>query len=59
MVRFEGSENIVWYSIRNFDYYCYDVYHKNTDDILNDLKTDFGESSNPAKVLRFLDYFIS
>ena len=54
-----GSENMARYAIRNLDYYCDDVYHKTTDDILEDLKTDFDESNNPAKVLRFLDDFVS
>lgn len=46
-------------NIRHFDFYCKDVYNKETDVILKDLKEDMQQTRSSSKVLNFLDGWVS
>ena len=45
--------------LTNLDLYCKDKYDRDTDTVLDDLRTDMEITRSPAKVLRFLDDFVS
>ena len=51
------SRNATQSAVINLDFYCEDVYEKNSDTVLKDLKKDLDETNNPGKVLRLLDRF--
>jgi len=57
--RSEPALETVEAQLKSLDYYSMDMYHRNTDEILADLKANMQETQSPAKILRYLDDYVS
>jgi len=55
----QSSKESAHTHLTNLDLYCKDKYGRDTETILDDLRTDMENTRSPSKVLRFLDDYVA